>query len=552
MPKPTTSIALSTLATLGLSAYIAIASPTGRLGDRLGKGPAWRGPIAPEAANAAFATANGCAMCHSHSKHAIAMTSSTGDDVSPHGLWQATMMANSFRDPYWRAQVAKEVAVNPDRAKEVESLCLTCHGPMAHHSAKLGGLDSPRIADAAADPLAEDGVSCTVCHQAKPDNLGSESSFGGRIEIGLDRVIYGPYPDPAFGPMRMHTGYTPTHGEHVKDAGLCGACHTLITHHQGVAFPEQTPYLEWRNSIYSDEAGATESSRTCQQCHMPDVGDMRIARNPAGRDFNIAVRPDYAAHAFLGGNAFMLDLFRANRDELGIQATDDALLRAARATRRQLADDTTRLSISEPRREDGSLVFDVTIENLTGHKFPTGYPARRAWLEVDVRVGRDSIFHSGAFDERGRLLGISDERSIPHVDTITRPEQVAVYEAIPVDPDGDPTTHLTRMVDFRKDTRLLPRGHRADGPHASQTAPRGVEGDPDFAAGGDVVHFRVPLPTDAGKAQVVAWMRYQPVPPSWVDPLREVEAEEAKRFVRMYDAASPTPETAGLSARSEP
>lgn len=518
----------------------------------LGPGPAWRGPIAPEAHNAAFATANGCAMCHSQSPNAVAMTSATGDDVSPHGLWQATMMANSFRDPYWRAQVAKEIAANPERAAAVEALCLTCHGPMAHHSAKLGNQPSPAIADAANDPLARDGVSCTVCHQAKPDNLGTESSFSGRLEIGLERTIFGPYADPAFGPMRMHTGYTPTEGAHVKDSSLCGSCHTLITHHQGTAFPEQTPYLEWRNSIFNDEGGSTETSRTCQDCHMPNAGDMRIARNPGGRDFNIAVRPDYATHTFLGGNAFMLDLLRENREELDVKATDASLERAARATRRQLADATTRLAISEPRRENGELIFEVTVENLTGHKFPTGYPARRAWLEVDVRVGRSSIFHSGAFDERGRLTGIADERSIPHHDLVTRPDQVVVYEAIPVDPTGKPTTYLTHMVAMGKDTRLLPKGYRNDGPHVDRTAPRGVDGDTNFQAGGDVVRFRVPISADAGKAQVVAWMRYQPVPPAWVDPLRDVDADEARRFVKMYDAADPTPETAGLTARSEP
>lgn len=248
----------------------------------------------------------------------------------------------------------------------------------------------------------------------------------------------------------------------------------------------------------------------------------------------------------------MLDLFRANREELGIEAPDEVLTRAARATRKQLADDTARLTISEPKRESGTLAFEVSIENLTGHKFPTGYPARRAWLEVEVRSGRNVVFHSGAFDGEGRLVGIADERAIPHVDTIERADQVAVYESIPLGPDGKPTTYLTRMVGVAKDNRLLPKGYRTDGPHVDQTRSVGVEGDADFAAGGDVVHFKVPVPADAPKVQVVAWLRYQPIPPSWVDPLRTVEAAEAKRFVAMYDAAKERVETAGLTARSEP
>jgi hypothetical protein len=517
----------------------------------LGPGPSWRGPVRPSGANEVFATGDGCAMCHSASPNAMAMRSPTGDDVSPHGLWQATMMANSFRDPYWRAQVAKEASANPQRAHEVTSLCLKCHAPMAHHTAKLGGLPSPTIEAAAADPLARDGVSCTVCHQAQADGLGTDKTFSGNLQIARGRTIFGPYEDPASQPMTMHSGYTAAHGAHVSKSALCAACHTLVTHHAGNAFPEQTPYFEWRNSVFNDEAGATETSRTCQQCHMPNQGGARIARNPGGREFNIPVRPDYAAHVFAGGNAFMLDLLRANAKELGVTASPEALERNATITRRQLLDHTTKLTISAPQRADGKLAFDVAIENLTGHKFPTGYPARRAWLQVEVRAGRDVLFRSGGFDANGRITGVADERRIAHHDVVEREDQVVVYECVPVDEGGEPTTFLTRMSKMGKDTRLLPKGWKSDGPHALETAPVGVDGDSDFAAGGDVVHFKIPLAADAPKVLVVAWVRYQSVPPSWVEPLRTVDADEARAFVRMYDAAGKTPETAGLAARTE-
>ena len=84
-------------------------------------------------------------------------------------------------------------------------------------------------------------------------------------------------------PMRGQVRYTPTKGDHIRSAGLCASCHTLYTEHHGTPFPEQTPYLEWRNSVYTDEDGETETSRTCVDCHMANVGRMRIARNPAGR-----------------------------------------------------------------------------------------------------------------------------------------------------------------------------------------------------------------------------------------------------------------------------
>ena len=284
---------------------------------------------------------------------------------------------------------------------------------------------------------------------------------------------------------------------------------------------------------------------------MPREGKTRIARNPMGRDFNIEPRPDYATHLFVGGNAFMLDILRANRTELDLRASEASLERAAAATRAQLADGTAKLTISAPKRAEDLLEFDVRIENLTGHKFPTGYPARRAWLQVDVRAGQDVVFRTGAFDKDGRLIGVEDERALPHRDVVTKPSDVVVYECTPVDGEGQPTLLLTKMAAMGKDTRLLPRGWKQDGPHAAATAAVGVEHDPDFGAGGDTVHFAIPLPKDTPRVQVVAWLRYQPVPPAWVAPLRALDLEPARAFVKMYDAANKTPETAGLAARSE-
>ncbi len=497
-----------------------------------------------------FLTSQACATCHSTSELARALWNETGDDVSPFATWSGTMMANAFRDPYWRAQVSKEVAAAPHRRTEIEALCVRCHAPAAHHDALLSRHETPSIGAATQDPLARDGVSCTVCHQAQAANLGSEASFSGQLEIRGDNRIFGPYPEPATQPMRMHTGYLVEHGPHVRDAGLCGSCHTLITSHvpgHG-PFAEQAPFLEWRNSVFSDEAGRTEQSRTCQQCHMADQGNLKIARNPRGLDFNIKARPNVRAHAFVGGNAFMLDLLRQNREALGVTASDEALARTARATRQQLAHATASVAIEGARRDGDTLRFDVRVTNLAGHKLPTGYPARRAWLRVIVRVDNQAVFVSGEVDAAGRLQGVTDERALPHFDTVTKADQVVVYEAVPIDKDGHPTTYLTQMVAMGKDTRLLPKGWRGDGPEIARTAPKGLGDDVDFVGGEDVVHYE--LKVAAGnevRVVIVASLLYQSVPPAWVDPLRIVTTDEARSFVAMYDAMSKEPETLALT-----
>ncbi|MCX5690484.1 MAG: multiheme c-type cytochrome [Planctomycetota bacterium] len=516
---------------------------------KLPEGPHWGGGnFQPTAANSVFATGDGCSLCHSAAPTARALWSATGQDVSPYGLWRGSLMAHAARDPYWKAQVAKEVSLAPDRAAELEGTCVRCHAPMGHHTNRLSGLGSMGMKEATSHDLYVDGVSCTVCHQIQPDSLGTEARFDGNADIRTGRTIFGPYADPGGQPMIMHSAFTPTQGEHIRSAGLCATCHTLRTEHAGKQFPEQSAFFEWQNSIYVDQPQVTAASRTCQQCHMPEVGPMRVARNPGGLDFNIETRNEVRGHTFVGGNAFMLDLLAANRDQLKIATPKELLEQAARATRSQLAHRTATIAVEGIKHEtDGvgkkTLCFDVVVTNMTGHKFPTGFPSRRAWVQVDVREGRDTIFSSGKPDESGRINGIADELNEPHHDVITSPEQVCIYELLAADGEGKPTTVLTHMATRRKDTRLLPFGYSNSGPRVAETSPVGIGDDANFLGGSDHVTYKVAMPEGASTRQtIVARLYYQPIPPAWADTLRNVRSADAKSFVKMYDAAKAAPE----------
>jgi hypothetical protein len=105
------------------------------VGSQAQTSPAADAPVKP----GAFLEAQRCALCHSRAPTARALTTVTGDDASPHGLWRATAMANAFRDPYWRAQMAREVERAPQNKTAIESLCLRCHAPMASHAARRAG-----------------------------------------------------------------------------------------------------------------------------------------------------------------------------------------------------------------------------------------------------------------------------------------------------------------------------------------------------------------------------------------------------------------------------
>ncbi len=110
-------------------------------------------------------------------------------------------MANAAKDPFWRAKVSAEIAANPGLQAAIEDQCTTCHAPMGRTDALSNGATEYTIAEMEQDPLALDGVSCTVCHQIQPGNLGTEASFSGGFQIEDGQTIFGPFENPLGWPM---------------------------------------------------------------------------------------------------------------------------------------------------------------------------------------------------------------------------------------------------------------------------------------------------------------------------------------------------------------
>ncbi len=412
-----------------------------------------------------FRTADTCMVCHNN------LVTRTGEDVSIGADWRASMMANAARDPYWQAAVRREVMDHPRARDAIEDECSICHMPMTTFPERAAGrkgrifdrlpLGRPDDPDAA---LAADGVSCTVCHQIQPATLGEPSSFTGGYAIDVNeaagtRRIFGPFlvDSGRTRVMQSSSGFQPTESTHIQQSELCATCHTLFTHSLApgagdIRLPEQTPYLEWQQSAYRD-------TRSCQSCHMPVVeGEMPLSA-VLGQP-----REGFSRHSFRGGNFFMLRMLNRYRDELGVRATPREMDQAISRTISYLQEDTVRVTIARTERSGrGQLAVDVDVENLAGHKFPTAYPSRRAWLHLTVRdaAGR-VVFESGAFSPDGRIVGNNNDadasRFEPHYTQIDRADQVQVYESVMVDPAGRVTTGLLNGARYVKDNRLLPRG----------------------------------------------------------------------------------------------
>ncbi|MDX1660752.1 MAG: hypothetical protein R3326_03085 [Gemmatimonadota bacterium] len=506
-----------------------------------------------------FRTSDRCLACHN------GLVTPSGRDVSFGTDWRASMMANAARDPYWHAAVRRETIDHPESSAAVQNECSTCHMPMMHTRIHASGegpagvfehLPTVRgMADGGTPvgALAADGVSCAMCHQITEEGLGTEESFvGGFVVVdpsaGTPRRVFGPFAVDSGRTriMRSATEFRPAESDHVSSSEVCATCHTLYTHALGDGgevigeLPEQVPYLEW---LHSDYAG----KRSCASCHMPEISEPTPISGVLGQ-----AREGVNRHAFKGGNFFLTRMFNRYADETGVAATPTELEAAAGRTLEHLRTRAARLAVERVEVDDGSVAFDVVVENLAGHKLPTAYPSRRAWLHVTVRDadGRP-VFESGALESDGSIAGNDNDadpaRFEPHRAEIRDEDQVQIYEAILAGPDGTVTTGLLTAVEYAKDNRVLPDGFDPASADADIAVYGAATEDEDFAGGGDRVRYVVDPAESAGPYAVEAELWYQPIGFRWARNLAPYRTAETDRFVRFYDSMSEV--SAALLAR---
>lgn len=516
-----------------------------------------------------FLEAEACAVCHSNSRRAEAMRDNKDRPIAPYDLWQTSMMASSSRDPYWRAVLSAEVVATPSKKALLEEKCTRCHAPMAAPApmSEAGSVLSYLKAEDHRANLGLDGVSCTVCHQITDKGLGKPESFTGHFHLNTEGKIYGPHADPFPMPMRHHTGYEPTQSTHIMKSALCATCHTVKTnsvdrHGKSTAqgeFHEQTPYLEWRNSIFNDEIkNPSKQARSCQSCHMPQHDEdgqqikTMIAHNPGGRDFPfLPDRSPYGRHTMVGANAFMTRILRDNAEALGITAPAAAFNASLKQIETMLRHKTGDIVIQRTIHKNDQLEITVNVHNRAGHKLPTAYPSRRVWVKLTVKNKSGQIlFASGNYNDEGELVNLKGDTLDsehyagpvnPHRDVITHSSQAQVYETIMGDANNNPTFTLLRGATYVKDNRLLPRGWKNDHPDAKATRPYGIGNDPNFSPGTDQITYRIPLKKQ-GRYTIEAELLYQTITPRHANELFQYDTPEVAAFGKMYYNANRKPE----------
>jgi len=508
----------------------------------------------PYATPEMFPLAASCAGCHD------GIVANDGSTYSYVEDWKQNAHALSAVDPLFLAVARAETMSLPGAEELIQSVCAACHLPMADFAAQSMGM-SQAFLDNAASPghdlhsLYKDGDSCMICHQLTSKKIKGNVSFRdttmsidlSKAQAGELRSMYGQYKlnDEGQSIMKSVLGYESVQSHAIHGELICDACHTLYTDSftvegvpTGKQLPEQVTVLEWNSSSYWN-------IRSCQACHMPVITDSGTLSNRAIAN---AIQGQINAHTFVGSNSYLLRLLNDRFGSLdqGIANNDDYLL-----------EETALLTLDGNIRQnaDGSslLALDVRVGSITGHKFPTGFPSRRAWIHVKVldETGR-VIFESGAYNNEGMILDNNGDLKKgefePHYDVINQPGQVQIYEAVMIDSNGKATTNLLHGIYYGKDNRLLPSGFNKNTVDPDCAVIGDAMDDPDFVGGSDIVHYLIQLPEGVSTVTIEVEFLYQTVSYRFLENLKDYPSAEQQA---LEELVKQTPNLPSLVASKE-
>ena len=492
-----------------------------------------------------FHTSDRCISCHNR------LVTPKGEDISFGTDWRSSMMAHSSRDPYWQASVRRETIVHAVATDAIQHECSACHMPMSRYLAKVKDKKAKIFARLPItkqitheDKLAEDGVSCTMCHQIKKNKLGQKESFTAGFVVDTQtplgqREVFGPFEidDGRKALMQSSAEFLPNQAAHIQSSELCASCHTLYTHalnEKGEVIgelPEQVPYLEWKHSSYYNQ-------QSCQSCHMPVVDSKTHITGVVGQD-----REEVSRHVFRGGNFFMPKMLNRYRDELGVKALTQELETTSLRTAAHLSSSSAQLKLENITLSEGQLQAEVNLQNRAGHKLPSAYPSRRAWIHFAVHDKENNlIFESGGLNTDGSIKGNDNDSDPnlfePHYTRIEETDEVQIYEGILAGPDDKVTTVLLTAVKYIKDNRLLPKGFDKSTAEEDIAVQGSAAQDKNFQESGDTVVYTVPIKSYHGPFHIKAELWYQPIAYRWAHNLTQQEAYEIKRFISYFQDLS--------------
>ena len=255
----------------------------------------------------------------------------------------------------------------------------------------------------------------------------------------------------------------------------------------------------------------------------------------------------------------MVNLIKEHANEIGVTAEASHFDATISRTIDQLENRTARLAISDITADGDVLDIPVTVTVLTGHKFPTGIPSRRAWIHLRVSTDNGTVvFESGAVDAQGKINGCDADEDLsviePHYNLIDSGDKVQIYESIMADVNDQATYTLLRGAYYLKDNRLLPKGFEKATAVDDIRVSGAAMADVNFIGGSDRVTYRIDTSGYEGELTIEAVLNYQAISyPFYNDMIKDSEDEPlVKRFQDFYEATDSYKSGIAISSVSVP
>jgi len=439
--------------------------------------------------DAHFAGSGICSDCHNNDQtlpideRPMAVNTDEGikKDVSIGLAWETSTMANSARDPYWHAVVASEIARFPNLESKINDKCTVCHAPMANTLAKktTGGVNY-KLFSSNSNGTVQEGLL----------DMDDTSELFNHAMDGVSCSLCHQIEDVGLGTAASMTGgYSiPTIPEETKDERPA----------YGQYGDPDVVYMKTVGEFTPQFGAHISTSETCATCHnlnLEPVNTMHDNKGPLGIDDDLDFLPS----------------IQRNREFL---RTSD----------------------------NGVADFDVKVTNLTGHKLPSGYHSRRAYLHVVIQDANGVVvYENGKMEPDGSIAGVDEDVNPtvwePHHTVITEATQVQVYQAITGNDDDVRTHSLLNSAYFLKDNRLTPAGFDKNNVSADVAVTGLAKDDSNFNLGSDTVKYLADLNGGQAPYDITVFFRYQPISKGHLDDLfsQSDKIPSVDHFRTMYE-----------------